>query len=182
MPKKGFLRRDRTGERHGRLVVIRFVGRKDKKNRNPIWLCRCDCGKLTRVVGENIFRTSSCGCLKSEKMKREAFRHGHNRPGRRSLTYVSWSQMLARVRAKTGRRWIDYGARGITVCKRWEKFENFLADMGERPSRAHSIDRKNNDGNYTPENCRWATPRQQRLNQRTPERVALDRAHSIGAP
>lgn len=92
-------------------------------------------------------------------------RHGHAAGGSETPTYKSWMNMMTRVRNPNRAKWHRYGGRGITVCDRWLVFENFLSDMGERPE-GRSLDRINNNGNYEPGNCRWATPREQRLNSR----------------
>lgn len=94
-------------------------------------------------------------------------RHGHgaSRAGKRTPTYVSWNNMIQRATNPRHPAWKNYGGRGITVCARWRDFANFLADMGERPE-GLSLDRIDNDGDYQPSNCRWATRAQQRLNQR----------------
>lgn len=91
--------------------------------------------------------------------------HGHSKEKITSLTYNSWAGMLARCQNPRHKQFAEYGGRGITVCARWQKFENFLADMGERPC-GLSIDRRDNSGNYEPGNCRWATPKQQSNNRR----------------
>jgi hypothetical protein len=178
MPRKGQLLVDLTGQRFGRLFVVEFHGR---RNRRSIWLCRCDCGALRHVEGLNLKagNSRSCGCLKTEQSKNAA-RHGHCRTNRRTDEYKAWAQMLARVRATTGRRFLDYAGRGIGVCERWLSFENFLADMGYRPSPKHSLDRINNDGDYEPSNCRWATASQQVANRRRPDRVVADRLVAQG--
>ena len=95
-------------------------------------------------------------------------RHGHSREnGQRTPTYNSWANMVKRCTNPKQKRFKHYGGRGISVCERWRSFVNFLADMGERPSLKHSIDRfPNPSGNYEPGNCRWATPQQQHETQR----------------
>src|SRR4051812_16633339 len=154
---------DISGRRFGRLVAVSIAGRAN--DRHAIWLCRCDCGATVNVPSGNLStgNTASCGCFRKEKLSALRTTHGLSR--HRSPEYESWCAMLARVRATTGRRAIDYSGRGITVCERWLKFENFLADMGDRPP-DRSLDRINNDGNYEPSNCRWATASEQNANQR----------------
>lgn len=94
--------------------------------------------------------------------------HGHTVGYRQTPEFKAWDHMLQRCRNPRHPRYKDWGGRGITVCKRWEKFENFLADMGMRPSAQHSLDRRNNDRGYDKRNCRWATPAEQRANRRPP--------------
>jgi hypothetical protein len=141
-----------------------------------MWRCACDCGAETVVDGGNLISggCASCGCLKRELMAKSFVRHGHARVGKASPEYKSWAAMMARVSATKGRRWIDYAARGITACERWSVFENFLADMGPRPH-GRSLDRIDNDGNYEPTNCRWATASEQVRNRRPSERVKRER-------
>jgi hypothetical protein len=157
---------DETKKRYGRLKVIAFAGL--NRRGEARWLCACKCGKRSVVVGSNLRsgHSTSCGC------SREAakFRHGHC-VLRRSRTYQSWYAMLQRCTNPNTHEWMSYGGRGIKVCKRWRTFDNFLADMKSRP-RSKTLDRINNNGNYTPRNCRWATRSQQDSNKRRSKRRA----------
>lgn len=156
--------RDVTGERFGRLIPQWPAGYRLKSN--AYWLCLCDCGNIA-IVGLNQLgkKANSCGCFRRE------FRitHGHTRRSfgsKESPEYISWRGMIERCSNPRYEQWKDYGGRGICVCRRWRNsFINFFNDMGSRP-RGKTLDRKNNDGNYTPRNCHWATRRQQAKNRR----------------
>lgn len=146
------------GQRFGRLEVVRHAGRIKK---DQTWLCRCDCGLETQVSTHNLTsgRTKSCGCWKKERRNR--LTHGMSN----SPTWKVWVKMRERCLDSRCAEFPHYGGRGILVCERWVKFENFLADMGEKPE-GLSIDRIQNNGNYEPGNCQWATDLDQMRNTR----------------
>jgi hypothetical protein len=165
------------GQRSGRLVVVGFVGR---GRHGLLCFCQCDCGGVKPAVREDHFKsghTRSCGCLGLEIL----LKHGHGSKGaRRSPTYRSWCAMTERCTNPKASSFAHYGGRGIAVCPRWQGgrgFENFLSDMGERPA-GTSIDRIDVNGNYTPENCRWADAKTQRANQRARGKYRPRRKHN----
>ena len=160
---------DLVGKRFGRLTVIR---KSISRNNFLYWVALCDCGQTVEVLGQSLRRgeTKSCGCLQREIFgKFSSARwttHGESAIDKRTPEYRSWMAMLSRCENPNATGYKNYGGRGIIVCERWHKYEYFLSDMGRRPSPQHSIDRINNDGNYELNNCRWATPKEQRANQR----------------
>lgn len=182
---------DRTGQRFTRLIVLRVS---KKTAIGTLWLCRCDCGKETVVSSSQIGRKQnpvrSCGCLRLERANAANTTHGHTASGRRSLEYSSWTHMLQRCNNPKNVRFSSYGGRGITVCNEWLSFERFLADIGPRPTKRHSLDRINNDLPYSQSNCRWATSAEQARNKRTTVRVMLNcvptclqqASHALGLP
>lgn len=154
--------KDRTGHRSGLLVAVSYAGQ--SSDHHAAWLCRCDCGGTVTVSGNNLNKTTfSCGC---QKRKGLSLRHGHSANGKLSPTYGSWRSMVQRCTNPNSNRWFLYGAMGVKICDRWMVFDNFLADMGERP-RGMTLDRyPNNEGDYKPGNVRWATASQQFKNRR----------------
>ncbi len=164
-----------SGHVFGRLTV---VSRADSTARKEArWNCLCECGKTTTVDSYKL-RTGeiqSCGCWHRDRMIEVFTTHGATRARSMTPEYRTWISMRRRCRKIKDQDYRNYGGRGIAVCQRWLSFDAFFADMGQRPSPLHSLDRINNDGNYEPGNCRWSTMKEQIANRRTT--VLIDGSH-----
>ena len=156
--------KNRIGHRFSRLIVMSAA----HSYKRRVWLCQCDCGKQVTVRAGNLQsgNTRSCGCLQIDRAKHSNTIHGHSRRSGCSSEYRCWMEIRQRCENKNNHAYNRYGGRGIKVCKRWHTFTNFLFDMGRKLSPYHTIERINNDGNYEPGNCKWATYAEQNHNKR----------------
>jgi hypothetical protein len=153
----------KKGEKFGKLTILKEIEKYISPKGHPqrIFLCECECGNIKQIALGHLRKgiTQSCGCFHKELLKK----HGYSYDS----IYKIWSDMKRRCLNSNCKAYKNYGGRGIKVCDRWlESFNNFLEDMGERPE-GLSIDRINNDGNYEPSNCKWATNKEQINNRRT---------------
>lgn len=157
---------DLTGQTFDRWTVVKL----DTPSNPPTrWICRCECGAIGSVQSGDLRRGRSRGCRACREYKGTT-KHGKYR----TPEYAVWAAMLHRCSCPTSQGYANYGGRGISVCERWHSFETFFEDMGGRPSSKHSIDRIDNDGDYTAENCRWATQKTQRRNTRYNRLITFD--------
>lgn len=163
------MRKDLTGMRFGRLVVVAYAETKRKKAH---WLCRCDCGN-EKVICSDSLRGSmsrSCGCLRSEVTASKNYRHGFDKRGKRNRHYLVWLSMMTRCYTKTSRDFPLYGGRGIKVCDEWHDPKVFVewCQSHEPIPKGYSVDRRLVNGDYSPDNCRFSSPITQSRNRRPP--------------
>lgn len=153
--------KDITGQKFGKLTVVCFAG---VLSGNSRWKCACECGgsTISHIGSLRRGEAKSCGCLRSEKSKLQFTSHGMSH----TKIHRIWRAMIERCYNAHCKGYPNYGGRGITVSDEWLEFSNFYADMGDRPSPKHSIERNDVDGNYCKDNCRWATMVEQQNNRR----------------
>lgn len=153
-------------KRFGRLVILGLAGK--NKWRNYQWLCKCDCGKEIIATISNLRseKTQSCGCLRKEIVMKTMTVHGHFKNRKMTGIYNSWCHMIQRCTNPNNKRYKDYGGRGITICDRWLKFENFNEDMGKSWKPGLMLERRKNELGYFKDNCHWATRKEQQRDRR----------------
>lgn len=178
-----------SGKRFLRLTVL-------ERDFNDInsrvrWICKCDCGKTISAFSSNLVMgyTKSCGCYGAQRRSESHTTHGGYNDPEKKTTLLSWKSMMSRCYYEGNNRYHLYGGRGIVVCDRWKQFENFWSDMGKRPE-GMSLDRKDSNGSYNLQNCRWASHRQQQNNRRNnvllefrgESKTAPEWGRSVGLP
>lgn len=154
---------DMTGEKCGRLTVLRRQG--SDKHKNATWNCLCDCGNESIVPTYKLRsgHTQSCGCYNKQRTAETSFKHGHSHG---VLEYEVWASMIQRCTNPDNKDYANYGGRGIGVSDEWKTYSNFIKDMGTRPTRKHTLERVNNEDGYNKGNCIWDNRTNQARNQR----------------
>lgn len=168
-----------AGQRFGRWTLLERAPTRRAVSNHTRWWCICDCGTRRALRATILYRgrSQSCGCLVADKLRERQTTHGmFGTP-----LYRIWCGMLRRCRNPTDKNYPRYGGRGIKVCERWQQFENFYADIPPRPSPRHSLDRRDNNGHYEPNNVRWATPQEQQNNLRSNRRITFGGETLTGA-
>lgn len=162
--------KDLTGRKYGRLTAIKSVER--DKNNHYKWLCRCECGNEKIIYAHSLRNdvTKSCGCLSKEIISEVNSTHGMTD----TPIHYSWLFMRGVCNNSNNKQYKDYGGRGITICDRWLKFENFYEDIGERPSKDHRFGRKDVNGNFELSNCKWVTIKEQNNNKQNKVLLIID--------
>lgn len=162
-----------AGKKINRLLIIKEVG-KDQRG-GILWECICDCENKVIVRSDSISNghAKSCGCIQKEKAKNGCIKRLTTHGQANTPEYNVWSHLKSRCLNKSDRAYKNYGGRGIKVCSRWLKFENFIKDIGNRPNKSLTVERINNDGNYEPSNCKWATRTEQALNTRRNKKCVM---------
>lgn len=164
---------DRTGQKYGRLTVIKFIGITEGKKKRSIWLCKCDCGNQKEILGERLAsgKTQSCGCLNKEINIKKSTKHGLSN----TKIYFVWKAMISRCYNKRNPNYKNYGKRGIEVFKDWHELKNFYQwAMNNGYDENLEIERIDNNGNYEPNNCKWATRKEQTRNTRKNVNVEIN--------
>ena len=160
-----------VGETYGRLTIIGIDPTRTNKNKAHKRICQCSCGKLKMVISAHLAsgETQSCGCLQKERASASSRTHGQTR----TKAYSTWVGMKTRCYNKKDKEYNNYGGRGIYVSDAWQSFENFFSSMGEKPV-GKSLERKDNNGPYSEENCIWASLSTQSRNKRTTHFLTLE--------
>lgn len=175
MQERGKINSRIIGKRFGRLLAVEHAFSKPRGKH--YFRCVCECGGVRTTRSDALLAgiTVSCGCLQKERVSQASRKHGLCSKGKPDTEYNSWINMIGRCYKPSHAQYKYYGARGITVCQEWrDSPEKFLADMGRKPSRKHTLDRIDNDLPYSMENCRWATPEQQGRNKRNNTLITYD--------